>query len=842
MIGVKSPPPPHPENEQIGLGDTTPLKAAERLINAARLLLDRVAEAEASPEQIFEAIALFVNGQAAGINCSILLVTVDGSRLEYATAPGFPEDFIEQTDGIALSDLGTAATLSIMERDTIVVTSIAADERMRSIRDLALAYGFGSCWATPIVTREGRVAGTISVFCRSERSPDAHERGVVESASRIAAMIIERLHAEEEARDSHEQMRQLLEQSPAVIYSLAVEGQNITPRLTSANVTRLLGFAMDETMSFDWWFGQLHPEDIQAATDGLQRTLNEGMSRTEYRLRHKDGSYRWVEDNHRLIRDSRGEPREIVGVWVDITDRRVAQDTLRVSEQRFSDMLSNVQDVSMMLDREARINYCNDSLLRLTGWERKDLIGRDWFELFVAPETTSELKEVFAALLVDSPSSWSRESEILTRSGEKRLIHWNNKALRSPAGEVVGVASVGEDITEKKSLEKQLLRAQRLESLGTLASGMAHDLNNLFMPILMGATLIKRFQPTEGTRKAIENIERAVKRGTDLVKQVLLFARGVEGSHVAIDVSGIITEVEAIAHSTFPKNVAFVTSIGRPLPPLTGDPTQLMQVLLNLCVNARDALQRGGQITVSATSTDVTERFATLHGGSGAGPYVALEVADSGSGMSQTVVDRIFEPFFTTKALGHGTGLGLSSAQGIVRSHGGFMTVSSEIGRGSTFGVYLPVRSESVGLTAIAPPADEEPPRGNGELILVVDDEIEILEITRQTLEAFGFEVLTAEDGAQAIDLYVRHRAEIALVLTDMMMPVIDGPALIGVLRRMDPAVRVIAASGLGEPSHAAGEPGALTPHFLVKPFSADLMVRTVAEVLRKGNDIPSSV
>ncbi len=662
-------------------------------------------------------------------------------------------------------------------------------------------------------------------------SPVISEDGTVTHFVGVLHDVTERKRAEEELRSTHAQLRQLLDHSPAVIYALKVEGEAMTPYLVSENVNRLLGFAAEETLSFDWWLGQLHPEDRELALASLDETLREGVSRTEYRVQHKDGAYRWVEDNRRLIRDDQGQPAELVGVWTDITESRRGRDELRESERRFSDMLRNVQLVSVTLDRDALITYGNDYLLRLTGWDREDVIGKSWFDVFLPAEGRTESKAAHSSLLADQPEAWHHENEIVTRSGERRLISWNNTALRSASGQVIGTASIGEDITERKSLEKQLLRTQRLESLGTLAGGIAHDLNNLFMPILMGASLIRRVETSDATRKAVDNIERCVRRGTDLVKQVLLFARGLEGSRIVIDTASIVREVESIAHSTFPKNVTFVTAVAPHLPMLSGDPTQLTQVLLNLCVNARDAMPAGGQLTVSIGCTDVELQYAVAHGGSGGGRYVVIEVADTGTGIAPEIIDRIFEPFFTTKETGQGTGLGLSTTIGIVRSHGGFLTVSSEVGQGSSFKVYFPALFEGAFVAAGSPECDEDLPRGGGQLILVVDDERAILDITSQTLTAFGYEVLTAEDGAQALDLFVRHESGIALVLTDMGMPVIDGATLIAALRRVAPDVRIIAVSG--GPADAAKVVKSGTKYFLAKPFTAETLLRTVSEVLR---------
>lgn len=652
----------------------------------------------------------------------------------------------------------------------------------------------------------------------------------------LMAAASERDRAEDELHHTHAQLRQLLEHSPAVIYALDLEGENVRPRLVSENVTRLLGYAVPETLSYEWWLASLHPEDRDAATASMKETITRGETRTEYRVRHQDGSYKWVSDNRRLVRDAQGRAAELVGVWADITDYRRAQDELRLSEQRFGDMLRNLQLIAMMLDRDARITYCNDYLLQLTGWRREELLGRDWFEVFVPSELDTDLKGVFSELLAEAPGSGHHENEILTRSGTKRLVRWNNSVLRSSAGDVVGTACIGEDITDRRSLENQLLRAERMESLGTLAGGIAHDLNNLFMPILMGVTLIKRYEPSDRTQSAIQIIERCVQRGTDLVKQVLLFARGGESAKVVVDLAIVIAEVEAITRSTFPKNVSFRTAITGSLPQLVGDPTQLAQVLLNLCVNARDAMPRGGTITVSAGNTEISEQDATLHGGSLAGPYVALAVADNGTGIEQSVIDRIFEPFFTTKPVGLGTGLGLSTAQGIVRSHGGFLTVSSEAGKGSVFTVYLPTDSGGAAAIPVSQTTVEDVTEGKGELILVVDDEATVRDITRQTLEFSGYKVLTAEDGAQAMEKYVHQRADIALVVTDMMMPVLDGATLIAALRRINPEVLIIAMSGDATQAEQALKAG--TSHFLSKPFTAEVLLSTVFEVLRVGGKV----
>jgi PAS domain S-box-containing protein len=387
------------------------------------------------------------------------------------------------------------------------------------------------------------------------------------------------------------------------------------------------------------------------------------------------------------------------------------------------------------------------------------------------------------------------------------------------------------DVTDKRRLEQQFLRAQRMESIGTLAGGMAHDLNNLLMPILMGVTFLKRQEPTERTLPTLDNMERSAKRGSDLVKQMLSFARGVEGSRVPVHLADVVREIDSIVESTFPKDVTLDADIQGDLWAISGDPTQINQVFLNLCVNARDAMPNGGRISLVARNIEIDEQYARMHRDLDGGKFVLLEVADEGSGMPPEIVDRVFEPFFTTKGVGRGTGLGLSTVAAIVRSHGGTVNVYSELGKGSVFKMYFPAQSDQeaddTGLQSIPLVL----PRGSGELILLVDDEVPILTITTQTLQTFGYRVITAEDGAKAIALYAVRRDEIAVVITDMMMPVMDGRALIAAIHSINPDVRIIASSGLAE--GASGRfVDAAVKYFLHKPYSADVLLTTLARVI----------
>jgi len=388
-----------------------------------------------------------------------------------------------------------------------------------------------------------------------------------------------------------------------------------------------------------------------------------------------------------------------------------------------------------------------------------------------------------------------------------------------------------QDMAEKKSLEKQFLRAQRMESLGTLAGGVAHDLNNVLAPIILSIQSLGQSATDARSRKILAIIEGSANRGRDIVRQILAFSRGIEGEKACLDLPLLTQELEAIIRQTFPKAIAVKTSVAPDLAGAVGDATQIHQLLLNLCVNARDAMALGGELTLDLRNADVTDAQAKLRLDAKAGSYVVITVSDTGCGMGPQTLDRMFEPFFTTKDKGKGTGLGLSSVHTIARSHGGFLRCKSEVGRGTSFQVFLPASASPVPPAPAAGPAPVRR-RGGGEWVLVVDDEAFVREITRHALETFGFQAITASDGREALALYTARSAEIAVVLTDMMMPVMDGPSLILALRKLDPTVKVIATSGLPAPDQP-DRPGVHGADlFLPKPFSAEGLLLALRQVL----------
>jgi PAS domain S-box-containing protein len=901
----------------------------------------------------------------------------------------------------------------------------------------------------------------------------------------------ERLRAAEALRIADAQLGQLLEHSPAVLYMLRLVNAKPIPQLVSDNITNMLGFTVAEALRPEWWAEQLHPDDSERATESLAETLILGNSLTEYRVRHKDGHYCWVDDARRLIRDADGKPIEFIGVWTDITERKRAEETIRdmsghavrdrrklvrielgiliaataavfvmsaqfswfegmtrwflahdatqlddvslavffvsiglsafafrrwretetaltgqqqvqaamgllhdeldrrvrqrttelkcsnqalvteiaghkqtetglkESNRRFHEMLENVDLIAVTLDLNGIVTFCNDYLLALTGWKREEVIGADWFTKFL-PEPHDAVRKSYFLAIASGKIPSHHENPIKTRSGELRDITWNNTILRDSEGKFIGSASIGEDvtkrnraertlqeseerfrqlaeniheafwitdiekheviyispayeviwgrtcaslyeapetwletmrpedrdrmelvarekqskggydeeyriirpdgaerwirdrafpvrdssgtvtrcvgvaedITESKKLQEQFFRAQRMEAVGTLSGGIAHDLNNILAPILMAPAMLREYARSDHERRLLDLIEQSAQRGAHVVRQLLTFSRGSGGERVGVEMRSLFDEMIGIMRETFPREIVIKETVSEDLCVVLGDPTQLHQVIMNLCVNARDAMPGGGTLSLEARNVELRAADVLAYPPAKPGLHIAVSIKDTGEGIAPANLERIFDPFFTTKAPTKGTGLGLSTVLGIIRSHHGFITVTSKLGRGTMFTVYLPAAVEAIDIPD--EPAADAPPRGHGELILVVDDEEPIRTATSLTLESHGYRVLTAGEGAQGLAVFVENREEIRLVLTDLMMPVMGGVTLIHALHVLEPGIKILATSGLTDQENHAKLVALGVDGIITKPCDPTVLLKSIAMQLSK--------
>lgn len=510
---------------------------------------------------------------------------------------------------------------------------------------------------------------------------------------------------------------------------------------------------------------------------------------------------------------------------------RLLRDQSRRAEQviqKQAALLEQSHGAISAQDMQGRLLYWNRAATELYGWRREEVVDQEAAKLLYSSCLTQyqEIRQRVIEL-----GQWSGEMTLVNRDGESLAVRSRWFLTRNSAGTPDAIFVVDQDVTEQKKIEASFLRTQRLENIGQLAGGIAHDLNNILSPIMMGLPLLREDLSSESSRNILDGLLASVKRGANIVKQVLMFARGTTGEKTPVQFRYLIKEMAKIMYETFPKPVSIHTDVPGDLWVVMGDSTQFHQVLLNLCVNARDAMPEGGNLILSARNKTLDEKQARQHPHAHAGDYVELSVKDTGGGIAAEHLERIFEPFFTTKGE-NGTGLGLSTVMGIVKSHQGFVEVESVPGIGTQFLIYLPAVKATV--DEITAAGFRPTLQGHGEVILCVDDEESIRNVLRKLLEKNGYRVLMANHGVGALGLYEANRAEIELVLTDLQMPLKDGWQAIAEIRQLDPMLPIIAMSGCVNPeiSNRAEDFGVTT--VIEKPQGILDVLRIIQQILHE--------
>jgi len=582
----------------------------------------------------------------------------------------------------------------------------------------------------------------------------------------------------------NERISLLLNSLPMALYS-ALPYPNFARTWIGENIASVSGFSLKQfNENPNLWTERIHPEDSERILKDFGSLFFSENVSLEYRWLCADGTYHWFLDQGIPVKDAQGQPKEIIGNWLDITKQKHAEEQLR--EQ--AGLLQIVQDAMLVLDLEDTLTFWNKSAEQLYGWSAQEALGKTFSELFFKAEPP-ELMEAHKVLI--GKGEWGGELTFQTKTGKSVLCDSRWKLVYDAENKPVSIFVMNRDVTEQRKLEAQILRAQRMESISTLASGIAHDLNNVFSPILMGVSILKNKGLDESAMNIINLIESNVNRGAEMVRQVHSFARGIEGEMIVLQPRHFIHDTETFVAQTFPKSIHLHVNVEKDLWNIYGELTQLRRVLLELCVNARDAMPKGGSLTITSKNVELTEPYTNRNLEIKPGKYLTISVADTGQGIPAHQLDKIFEPYFTTKTETEHRGLGLASVLGIIKSINGSVDVKTTSGRGTEFTIYFPAVEAPIEPKQETKP--EEAPNGNGELVLVVDDEIDVITTTKDLLEACGYSVVTAM-----------------------------------ALQKINPNVKVVFMSGLPEHKIDMETAGKAVKGYLQKPFSTDAMLNII--------------
>jgi PAS domain S-box-containing protein len=657
----------------------------------------------------------------------------------------------------------------------------------------------------------------------------------------------ERRAAFNQTRRVEAELRKVLAGAPAALWSAERSpGPDVELgwqfRYVSPLLAKLAGRPADYFDHPLKWAEAVHPHDREAYRAALRKLLTGSDTEAEqvYRVRTPEGETRWVRDRLHMVRDQSGWPTRLDGCLVDVTEQHEAEDALRQNEQRFRALVEKSRDGIILMDEQGVIRYATPAVRLIHGFDPAELVGRHGFEL-IHPDDRPLARETLARVLASPGEAVPATLRGLTADGRVQVIE-TSACNRLVDPSVRAVVVNFRDVTERGRLEEQLRQVQKMEAVGQLAGGVAHDFNNVLTVILGNLETLRR--GSGGDRDAIlADTERAARRAADLTGQLLRFARRQPLRPAAVDVNELVRDgVDLFRRMTDPR-VTIEFAPGPDVRPATADPDQVRQVLMNLCLNARDAMPDGGALRVGTADTAGLPAEAQVEEVRGGG-YVRLSVSDTGVGMTPDVQAHIFEPFFTTKEPGKGTGLGLAVVYGIVRQHGGWVTCASEPGRGTRFDVYLPVTEAPVpsppsllgkgagGLGSFGDPSPGPSPKRGGEkdppLVLIADDDAAVRMLARMGLEAAGYRVAEAADGHAAVAAF-RDGDRIGVVVLDSDMPGLTGHKAFAAIRELDPAARVLFASGRRSPDRDPPGPGI---GYLDKPYTPNELADAVARLL----------
>lgn len=780
---------------------------------------------------VLQVLSQIIEEQRPGTLASILLLHPSGKTLRHVAAPSLPSGYIQAIDALANGPFAGFSANGARRGQTTIVPDIRNDQGWANYRELALGYGLQACWSTPIVSKEGEFRGVFVLYYREARRPSAQDLEMTERATTLAAIAVDRSRAEEALKQAENQYRGIVENAVEGFFQASIDG-----RYLSANpaLARMHGYAS--------------PEQLMAAVKDIGRQVYVDSARRrefqrlmeergvvedfEYQAYRKDGHKIWVSENARAVRDRGGAMLYYEGTVQDITQRKRTTEALAESEERFRLLFDEAPVAYHEIDSQGILRRVNRAECNLLGYQPSDILGRHASD-FVAEEERERSREAVHRKMKGEIPLAPFQREFTRADGTHILVEIHENLIRDASGHIVGIRSALLDITERKQLEDQLRQALKMEAVGRLAGGIAHDFNNLLMVIKGHSELIlNRLPHEEPIRKNAEEIDKATERAASLTRQLLAFSRMQVLQPKVLDLNAIVADTSKMLDRVIGENIELVVDLGASLRGMKADQSQIEQVILNLVVNARDAMPHGGKLIIETSNVTLDEAYGRRHTGVRPGKYVMLAVSDNGTGMDAETQAHIFEPFFTTKVSGKGTGLGLATVYGVVKQSGGWIWVYSQKEKGTTFKIYLPQAEEGevVGSHEPSPPVAAS--AQGSETILLVEDQESIRELVEEFLESRGYRVVSARDGAEALQIIEEQQHAIDLLLTDVVMPRVSGPELSRRLARLLPQLKVLYISGYAEHSPANADIVQGNAICLQKPFALDALDRKIRSLL----------
>ncbi|MEJ2716334.1 MAG: PAS domain S-box protein, partial [Deltaproteobacteria bacterium] len=750
------------------------------------------------------------------------------SMLEAIPAPVF----FKNTDHVYLGCNEAFAKFMGLPKETFIGKSVfdVAPKELAAVyrvQDEALFESAGSqVYESSVETGNGAIHDVIF-----HKATFADSSGTVAGLIGVILDITERKRAEDALKESEQRYRLLADNTLDVIWQI-----DLDLRITYVNpaITRLTGHTVDE------WIGtslseHCDRENFEKMTQAVSAEISKGPASSgtvlEAEFLKKNKEPISVEIHGKAIFSHDGLPIRVQGVTRDITDRRRAESALKASEEKYRNLFENSPVGIMSVDNEGRILEVNRPLLEILGSPSQEATKA--INMFKLPQLVQTgVSDLFQSCIA-SGERLQRQIPYESKWGKKSHLRFVLNPMTDQHGTVCGCQAVVEDFTEQKKLEEQLREAQKMEAIGTLAGGVAHDFNNLLQVVLgYSEVLLAEKQESDEEYADLEKIFHAAKSGGELVHRLLAFSRKSKLKPVFMNLNSQIVEVEKLLRRIIPRMVDVHLDLSGDLPVIHADPSQVEQVLINLALNSCDAMPDGGKLTMRTSAVTVDEEYSRLHFEVAPGAYVLMEISDTGHGMDKETVEHIFEPFFTTKDMGRGSGLGLAMVHGIVKQLNGHITVYSEVGKGTVFRVYLPAIADEGEMDL---EASGVLPAFGTETVLLVDDEEFLRELGARILTNHGYKVLRAENGREAIDIYKKEGAGIALVILDLIMPGMGGRECLNGLLKLDPNVKVLVASGYSadESIQEIIQMGA--KGFVSKPFRAKEFLRDAYRVLNKG-------